>query len=521
MTRNAEPRNVLFISADQWRGECLSVLGHRVVRTPNLDRLASEGALFTRHYAQVAPCGPARASLLTGLYAMNHRSIANGTPLDARHTNVALEARRGGYDPVLIGYTDTSMDPRTTTPADPGLADYGGVLPGFREVLRYDDEVCVPWLTWLRGLGYDVPLRGLGAYLPPGGSHDAVGTGGSLPPPVYRAEHSDTAYTANRVIDWLEGRSRPGWFVHAVFLRPHPPLYAPEPYDTMYDPASVPAPSRRASLADELSSHPFLQWWGARQRRHDYYQGHPTDVVMLPDHEIRRMRASYYALISEVDHHVGRLIDYLQATGQYDSTLIVFTVDHGEQLGDHWLWGKGGYFDASYHIPLIVRAPGRNATQGTRVEAFTESVDVMPTILEWLDLPIPASCDGGSLLPWLGGEGAQVWRDAVHWEYDFRNPIDGDAERSLGLPADACTLNVLRDTRYKLVHFTDLPPLLFDLEQDPGEFENRAGDPAFRGALLSMTRRLLSLRMRHADRTLSNVRLSPAGPVTQQGSRYR
>ena len=122
--------NVLFITADQWRGDCLSALGHPCVRTPHLDGLAESGVLFTRHYSQASPCSPGRASLYTGLYLHNHRVVVNGTPLDARHTNVALEARRLGYDPVLFGYTDTSVDPRSRAPGDPALRTYAGVLPG-------------------------------------------------------------------------------------------------------------------------------------------------------------------------------------------------------------------------------------------------------------------------------------------------------------------------------------------------------------------------------------------------------
>ena len=106
------PLNVLFITADQWRGECLSTLGHPCLRTPVLDALAAEGVVFTRHYSQAAPCAPGRASLYTGLYQMNHRCVVNGAPLDARHTNVALEARKAGHDPVLFGYTDVTPDPR-------------------------------------------------------------------------------------------------------------------------------------------------------------------------------------------------------------------------------------------------------------------------------------------------------------------------------------------------------------------------------------------------------------------------
>ena len=108
-------QNVLLIIADQWRGDCLGALGHPAVRTPNLDALAAESTVFTRHFGQSAPCGPARASMLTGLYVMNHRVVANGVPLDARHPNLALELRRAGLDPNLVGYTTTAPDPRGTS----------------------------------------------------------------------------------------------------------------------------------------------------------------------------------------------------------------------------------------------------------------------------------------------------------------------------------------------------------------------------------------------------------------------
>ena len=141
MTNRAS--NVLFITADQWRGDCVSALGGSCLRTPHLDRLIHEGVLFRRHYAQASPCGPSRASLYTGLYLHNHRSVVNGTPLDSRHTNVALEARKAGYEPALFGYTDVSADPREHHQNDPVMRSYEGVLPGM-----------VP-IVWMK----DIPLR--------------------------------------------------------------------------------------------------------------------------------------------------------------------------------------------------------------------------------------------------------------------------------------------------------------------------------------------------------------------------
>lgn len=124
--------NILLITLDQFRADCLSAASHPLVRTPALDHLADHGVRFARHYSNAAPCGPGRACLYTGTYQMNNRVVANGTPLDARFDNIALAARRAGYKPCLFGYTDQSVDPRVTTgPEDPRLASYEGVLPGF------------------------------------------------------------------------------------------------------------------------------------------------------------------------------------------------------------------------------------------------------------------------------------------------------------------------------------------------------------------------------------------------------
>ena len=170
-----QPANVLFITADQWRADCLSRLGHPCLKTPNLDRLAARGTLFKAHYTQATPCAPGRASLYTGLYLHNHRCVVNGTPLDARHSNVALEARKAGYDPVMLGYTDATPDPRQHHPGDPVLRSYEGVLPGMTPLVNLDGQQ-LAWIAHLRALGYDVPIDGDEVFLLIGGSrHRDVG----------------------------------------------------------------------------------------------------------------------------------------------------------------------------------------------------------------------------------------------------------------------------------------------------------------------------------------------------------
>src|SRR5262245_12600111 len=184
---SGHPRKVLFISADQWRGDSLSALGHPCLRTPHLDRLAAQGVLFRNHYTQASPCGPARTSLHTGMYMMNHRSLRNGTPLDARHSNIALEVRKAGYDPTLFGYTDTSVDPRLYPADDPALKTYEGVLPGMTVGLKLPEHMAA-WIADLRAKGYDIPGGRAEVYRPVANYPGAEGRGHSFRPPIFTAE---------------------------------------------------------------------------------------------------------------------------------------------------------------------------------------------------------------------------------------------------------------------------------------------------------------------------------------------
>lgn len=506
--------NVLFICADQWRGDCLSALGHRNVRTPNLDALAADGVLFRNHFSQCTPCGPSRTSLLTGLYLMNHRSGRNGTPLDARHTNIALEARKAGYEPVLFGYTDTSLDPRSHDPNDPVLTGYDkGVMPGFSTPLHLTDEMG-PWVADLLARGYDLPNGRGDAFRPRQDFDRPADRGFRYIPPVFPAEESETAFLADRFLEWLAVQRGKSWFAHVVFYRPHPPLIAPEPYNALVDPADVALPARAATLDEEKMQHPLLAYELDRLSEPGRYDEHsPLDPVSADELEIRQMRAAYYGLISEVDHHVGRIVEHLKATGEYDNTLIIVTSDHAEMLGEHHAWGKEIYFDQAFHVPLMIRDPRREAdgSRGRRIEAFSEAIDVMPTILDWLGRTIPRACDGHSLLPLVRGVEPSDWRREVYFEHDFRTVVMQRAEKALGIASDDCSYAVIRDRQYKYVHFAALPPLLFDLESDPHETEDLADRPEMAATVLHYAQKMLDWRLRHADRTLTNMALTKDG----------
>lgn len=507
-------QNVLLITLDQWRADCLSAAGHQCLKTPHLDALAADGLLFCRHYTQASPCGPARASLLTGLYAHNHRSVRNGIPLDDRHPNLAREVGKAGYDPVLFGYTDTSVDPRLYPPGDPALDSYEGVLPGFSRGLVLPIGVG-PWLADLAAKGYDVPSRSHDVWLPQPVSEAERRRGPTFAPARYAAEDSETRFLTDAVLRHLAGCDD-GWFLHVSYLRPHPPFIAPEPYNSLYDPDDVPPFRRAADLASEAAQHPWLAYQLAKSHAAPLPEQDAPIFGSLDDAALRQLRATYYGMIAQVDDELGRLFAALRDGGAWDRTLILVTADHGEQLGDHWMIGKDGYFDAAFNIPLVIRDPRITASsRGRMVTEFTEAIDVMPTILDWLGLPAPPQLDGRSLLPFLNGETPADWRQEVHWEYDFRDLHDLIPEKTLGLNSEQCTLAVIRGKSYKYVHFAALPPLFFDLERDPDELHDRAGDAAYLPLVLAYAQKLLSWRMEHEDRALSHLLLGPGGLIAR------
>ena len=498
-------KNVLLIVVDQWRADCVPYLGCKHLRTPNLDRLCREGVTFRNHVTAAVPCGPARASLLTGQYLMNHRAVQNTVPLDARHPTLPRALRACGYDPALVGYTTTTPDPRTTSENDPRFQVLGDNMDGFRPVGAFDPDHD-GYFGWLAQKGYDLPENRDDIWLP---EHQTA-RGATPHPARIPAELSDSAFFTERALTYLKGRNGKPFFLHLGYYRPHPPFVASAPYHDMYAAADMPAPHRAATPFDEAKQHPLLRWYLHNTQQKKFFQGAEGMASGMDEAEILQLRATYYGMMTEVDDRLGEVFDFLDATHQWEDTLVIFTSDHGEQLGDHHLLGKIGYFDESFRIPLVIKSH-RNPRAGHIEDAFTESVDIMPTIVDWLGGEIPRTVDGASLLPFLSGPKPAAWRDALHYEYDFRDVHYSRPEAELGIGMDESSLCVIQDEYWKYVHFAALPPLLFDLQSDPQQMRNLAGDPACAAIVSDMAQRMLSWRMRHADRTLTHYRSTPKG----------
>ena len=503
-------KNVLFIVIDQLRADCVFGALAEHIELPHLRALMADAVTFQNHFSVVNPCGPSRASLLTGQYAMNHRSVRNGTPLRHDTPNVALEMRKAGYVPMLFGYTDTSQDPRVFDANDPALRSYEYPMAGFHEVVEMRFEMSYPWRSHLIHQGYVFETY-QSVYHPVSPTGDAARIND---PALYRAEDSDTAFLTDRFLAVMPAYRDQDWFAHLTYIRPHPPFVAPAPYNDMYDPAEIPPPFQHDTAEADAAVHPFLAATIA-------HKGPAGNVVGFPDlapteDTIQTLRALYFGLITEVDLHIGRVVAFLKDSGQYDDTLIIVTADHGEMLGDRHCWSKFTVHDAAYHTPLIIRAPGNAARAGAVVQEMVETIDITPTILDWVGQDIPNAMDGRSLVPLIRGDLPADWRSFTFSELDFGEPEAATIwQRALGTGHSESSLAILRDRRFTLVAFAaDIPPILFD-RRGLGEAENVANDPAYKDDLHRLTRQMLRHRMQNMDHTLSLVTITEHGAREQ------
>jgi arylsulfatase A-like enzyme len=221
---------------------------------------------------------------------------------------------------------------------------------------------------------------------------------------------------------------------------------------------------------------------------------------------VAELRAVYLGLVAEVDHHLGRVLDWLEATGQAGRTLVIVTADHGEMLGEKGMWGKIVPFEPALRVPLYVRAPGMPG--GQRIAAPTESVDLAPTILDWIGRSAPPAMDGVSLLPLLAGGAVPAgWREGVLAEIDFGHPTrPTPIQAALGLHPDQAGAAIWRDARWSYVHFAGpVAPMLFDRAADPHETRDLGADPAHAPVRAALLGRIMGRMMRRRDRRLTHL----------------
>lgn len=486
-------KNVLFIMTDQMRADCLGSEDHPVVRTPNLDWLASRGVRFDRAYVQTAVCAPSRMCFYTGRYTHAHRSYWNEMPLPADETTLAQCVREAGIRAALCGKTHHTPDEaflRKLNPAslsqDDGLLRFAGFEPW--EVNDFWGE---GWIEHLRSRNYELPFENLPlapfvVHTPNGEWLNGWRFEAAAHPTVVQEEDSDTAFMTRRAMEFVDNAGDEPWLLHLSYLKPHWPNVAPDPYHSMYDPASVPVPVRDP---EEIhNGHPLLAPFREERRS-----------IPLDREEVwRQMRATYYGLITQIDDHLGKLFEFLEQRGRLDDTLIIFTSDHGEYMGDHWLFEKELFYEQAVRVPLIVYDPSAEAdpTRGSLDSRFVESIDILPTCLDAFNLRVPRYVQGRSILPLVRAEGVHDWRDAVFGDWDFRFY---QASEKLALTPEQCRAWMVRDERFKYVHFNGLPAMLFDLQHDPDELNNLAADEHYKELVQHYQLRLLEWRQSTED----------------------
>ena len=469
------------------------------IELPNFTQFKNESVSFLNHFSVTSPCGPARASLLTGQYAMNHRSVRNGTPLAHDTSNLATSLSSMGIEPLLYGYTDTSQDPRMYEEGDPILTSYEEVLNGFTEAQEMRFDTNKSWKDYLREKNYK--FEKLSEIFEP--INKKVNA-----PAQYCAEDSDTAFLTDCLLDDLPKRKH-GWCAHVTYVRPHPPFVAPAPYNSLISPNEMPS----AHTLDTSGKHPFDDISKQFRLAKDMVIGF-GDLKECPE-ITSEIRAVYMGLVAELDTQLGRVFQWLKETKQYDETLIIITSDHGEMLGDYGCWGKMHYFDGAFHVPLMIKPPKSfNGDFGTTIDAPSESIDVTPTILDLMGIEIPDEMDGSSLKPFLLGKKPEDWKKVTMSEVDFGDPVKPTIWQSqLGLSSHECNFSVLRSGRHRIVNFANkLPQILFEIKED-GNVNFLNDKKKYQETKLNMVSELLSHRMRNSGGKFSRIMITENGPL--------
>ena len=434
--------NILLIMSDEHAPQYSATYGHPLVKTPNMNRLAEMGTTFQNTYCNSPLCGPSRMSFMTGRYIHHIRAYDNATPLPSDTITWPHLLRSVGYDVVLSGKqhfvgTDQlhGFEAQLSRDLHAELWTKNGVLKGTPNWANGIVDAKQPWGGLAKaGPGHTTELE----------VDDHV-------------EEATLAYLRDP-----ERKNKP-WCINASFIAPHFPLIAPQRFWDMYPLDEIDLPD---IPPDHLENqHPVYQ----RMRR-------AFGCADFPEELVRRGRAGYYALITYLDEKIGRLIDCLEETGQLENTLIIHTSDHGEMNGEHGMWRKSNFYDASARIPLQMAWHGVIA-QNKRINETVSLVDVIATLADITNTTTITPLDGDSLLPFMT-TGDPTWKDEAFSEY-----LAHGVKRPMAM---------LRQGDYKFNYSLGDAPELYDLVNDPNEFTNLANDPTHQERIQNMQSHLLA-----------------------------
>lgn len=436
----AEQRpNILWYCTDQQRFDTIRALGNPYVRTPTVDALVAEGVAFTHAYCQSPICTPSRSSFLTGLYPARLHNTRNGNDVFPSFPPLITRLiADSGYECGLIGKFHLQSSGHRTEPR----LDDGYTFWKFSHAPRDDWPAGHDYADWVRERGGDL---------------DALRAGEDRVP----SELHQTTWASERTMEFIRRSHEQPWLLSVNIYDPHPPFIPPREYADQFDPEQMPGPYFRDSDLDQQRRLAMVDFQGEACR--------PEQM------EARLQQARYYAMISQIDDQFARILRTLDETGQRDNTVVIFTSDHGEALGDHGLIQKGcRFYEGLVRVPLILSWPGHFAA-GLRSQGLVELLDLTATIVELAGLPQPEYMQGRSLVNILSGKAEpDRFRDFVRCEYF--DALDPEFTGGTGTFA-----TMYRDARHKLsVYHGHGIGELYDLEADPWEFENLWDDAAHR-----------------------------------------
>lgn len=445
----AQPPNFVFVITDQQRFDTIAALGHRHVRTPNLDRLVEEGTAFTHTYVTSPSCAPSRASLFSGLYPHTTGVLRNDEPW---HHSWIERLSDAGYHCVNVGKMHTYP-----YEASVGFHERHVVENKDRETPR------LPFYldTWDKALWVrDERKPSRVTYAEREDYAERLGAFEWELPADLHADNFVGSLASMWLDRWRGGRP---FFLQIGFPGPHPPYDpTPEALDPYRD-QPVPPPHRSR---EEIDAQPQA----LKDLRAQHMSVDHDSIVHLDepsDEQMQRQRRHYYANISMIDEQIGEIREALERRGVLDNTIIVFTADHGDTLNDHGQSQKWSMYEGSVRVPAIVWGPGR-VQPGQILDGLTSHMDLGPTVLEYAGVEIPEWFEAESLVPALSGE-----------EYEGRTHVFSEHARDRILAGTANMTMVVRG-RWKLVEYLDPDDgQLFDLEADPGEMTDLFEDPRY------------------------------------------
>jgi len=440
--------HILLVMTDQHRGDCLGCMGNPVIKTPYIDSIASEGVIFTNGYTASPSCTPARAGLLTGLSPWHHGMLGYGRIAEKYPFEMPQMLRDSGYYTYGIGkmhfYPQKAGHGFHGTLVDEsGRADRPDFVSDYRDWFKLNAPGLDPDVT---GIGWNEHRAGVYAL------------DEKLHPTYW------TGQTAVKLIEnyYLENPL----FLKVSFARPHSPYDPPQRFLDMYRVEDMPAP-HIGDWEEKFADYPM--------EKNSAFGDFGVDHA-------KKSRRAYYANITFIDEMVGRIVEVLKEKGMYDNTLIIFTADHGDMLGDHHHWRKTYAYEGSANIPFIMKWPSgidNEIKKGTSLPNPVELRDALPTFLDAAGADIPEEMDGQSLLTLVRGKNP-IWRDYI------------DLEHSTCYQQQNYWCALTDGTIKYIYFFSDGTEQLFDLKSDPGELSELSSNPSHRETLLLWRKRMVA-----------------------------